>query len=251
MAKQTGIGSRFGIAGYDLSGDINSLSRIGGGFAPIDLTDITQAGYDRDSGLFDGGMDCVSYFDPATGASHERFASLPTTSAAGMWASGSAAGSAVACMVGRQADYPGNRGQDGSFMLSPTLQESDGYPLEWGVLLTTWSQSLSGAGNLTSVDLGSASPGAFGAVFYAQVFTFTGTSVTLKIQESSDNGAGDAFADVTGGGFTAVSAAHGHQRIMTAAQNVERYLRVVASGTFSAATIAVAAIRHKVAREYS
>lgn len=251
MAKSTGIGSRYGIGGYDVSGDINALNRIGGGPATIDMTDITQAGMDRSAGLFDAGMEAAAYFDPAAGASHEHFATLPTSSQVAMWASASAAGAAVACMIGKEIDYPANRGQDGAFMLAPNVQESDGFPLEWGVTLTTWGLSLSGAGNVASVDLGSASPGAFGAVFYAQVFTFTGTSITLKIQESSDNAVGDAFADVVGGGFSAISAAHGGQRVMTGAINVERYLRVVASGTFSAATLVVAAIRHRIARAYS
>ena len=74
--------------------------------------------------------------------------------------------------------------------------------------------------------------------------SFTGTSVTVKIQESSDNGAGDAWADVTGGGFTAATGVT-TQRLETArGQTVERYLRAVTTGTFSSATFAVVAVRN-------
>jgi hypothetical protein len=78
---------------------------------------------------------------------------------------------------------------------------------------------------------------------YLQVFSFTGTSVTVKIQESSDNAVGDAFADVVGGTFTAATGRTA-ERIATAAINVERYLRVVTTGTFSSAVFAVTAIRN-------
>lgn len=247
MGKQTGLGARFAVGGFDLGGDIQTLSRIGGGVpSPIIATDITQSGQARmgstlaadglPTGLYDGSMEAAVYFDPAANASHSQFSALPTTSSLFTFGAGAAAGSVVANLVAKQIDYPGNRGQNGSFMFAVSAQESDGIPLEWGFSLTTWGQSLSGAGNVASVDLGSASPGAFGASFHLQSFTFTGTSVTFKIQESSDNAVGDAFADVVGGGFTAVSTAHTWQRIDTAAINVERYLRVVATGTFSAWT---------------
>jgi hypothetical protein len=73
---------------------------------------------------------------------------------------------------------------------------------------------------------------------YLHVFSFAGTSVTVKLQESSDNGGGDAFADVTGGAFTAATG-RTWQRIATGTQNVKRYLRVVTTGTFSSAVFAV------------
>ncbi|MGH3587159.1 MAG: hypothetical protein ACRDQ0_12630, partial [Pseudonocardia sp.] len=100
-----------------------------------------------------------------------------------------------------------------------------------------------------SVDLGTASPGAFGLQAWLHVFSFTGTSCTVKIQESSDDAAGDAFADVTGGAFAAASAV-GAQRIATGAINVERYLRIVTTGTFSECTFAVTACRNETAVQF-
>lgn len=63
---------------------------------------------------------------------------------------------------------------------------------------------------------------------YLHVLAFTGTDATIKVQESSDNGATDAWADVVGGTFTAVTSGPQAQRLQTArGLTVERYLRVV------------------------
>lgn len=261
MAKVTGLGNQFAVGGYDLGGDVQTLSRIGGGpGSPLIATDITKSAQSRicsvlaadgiAAGLYDGAMEAAVFFDPAANASHSQFSALPLTSSLYSFAANASAGAATANLLAKQIDYAGARGADGSFMFSVSGQESDGVPLEWGVALTSWGLSLGGAGNVVSVDLGSASPGAFGAVFHLQAFSFTGTSVTFKIQESSDNAVGDAFADVVGGGFTAVSTAHVAQRIETGNINVERYLRVVASGTFSACTFSIMAHRRNALKSY-
>jgi hypothetical protein len=260
MTKTTGLGMQFAVGGYDLGGDVQTLSRVGGGpAAPLTATDIRMGAQARicsvlaadgiAAGLYDGGMEAAVYFDPAANASHSQFSALPTTSALYTCATSALAGAATANLMAKQIDYAGTRGQDGSFMFAVGAQESDGIPLEWGVALTSWGQSIA-AGNVASVDLGSASPGAFGAVFHLQVFTFTGTSVTFKIQESSDNAVGDAFADVVGGGFVATTAGRTTQRIETGNINVERYLRVVATGTFSAFTGFIHAHRRNALKSY-
>lgn len=98
---------------------------------------------------------------------------------------------------------------------------------------------------LDDVFLGEGST-AHGLQAYLQVLDFTGTSVTVKLQESSDDGGTDTWADVTGGGFAAATAP-GVQRIATARDlNVERYLRVVTSGTFSVADFLVVVVRNPV-----
>jgi hypothetical protein len=261
MAKTTGLGARFASGGYDLGGDVATLTRIGGGPAsPLDGTDITMSAHARicstlaadgvAAGMYDGAIEGSIFFNPATDRAHPVYSALPTASSLVTFGSNAAAGAVCANLVAKQIDYPGNRGADGSFMFNVSAQESDGIPLEWSYALTTWGQSLSGAGNVTSVDLGSASPGAYGAVFHLQSFTFTGTSVTFKIQESSDNAVGDPFADVVGAGFSAISAAHQWQRIETGAINVERYLRVVATGTFSAWTGVLTAHRRNALKSY-
>lgn len=68
----------------------------------------------------------------------------------------------------------------------------------------------------------------FGGQAYLQVFDFTGDDVTVKLQHSHDNGGEDAFADITGGGFTAIGSAPTTERIATAATlEIKRYVRAV------------------------
>lgn len=236
MTKQTGLGARLFVDGYDLSGDTQSLGRIGGGPAPIDVTGIDKSAPERIGGRRDGGIDWVSHFNPATDQAHLVLSTLPRTDRIVSYWQGTALGSPAAVCTAKQITYDPTRGADGALTMAVSAQ-SNSYGLEWGVQATAGRRVDTSATNGSSVDLGAAS--SFGLQAWLHVFAFTGTSVTVKLQQSSDNGAGDAFADVTGGGFTAATAA-GAQRIETARdQAVERYLRVVTTGTFTSADFAV------------
>lgn len=247
MAKQSGLGDNFFVDGYDLSGDTNSLGNISGPNSPIPVTGINKYAMERIGGKRDGLMSWVSYFNPTllTGA-HARYSALPTTDIIASYFRGTSLGDPSANLVAKQIGYDGNRGDDGSFTLAVEAQ-GNAYGLEWGKSLTAGQRTDTTATNGTSVDFGTGST-AFGLQAYLHVFTgFAGTSVTVKLQESSDNGAGDAFADVTGGAFTAATGITS-QRIATASgQTVERYLRVVTTGTFTNAVFAVSVIRNDTA----
>lgn len=242
MTKDTGLGDQFYIGGYDIGGDIQSLQRIGGGpNNPIDMTDITQSAHERAGGQLTGGMQLTAFHDVATGKVHERLSTLPRTDTIVSWGHGTTIGNVAASTVGKQLNYDPNRGQNGELLFSADV-ESNAYGLTFGNMLTAGKRTDTTATNGTSWDQGSVSPGAFGLVMFVHLFAFTGTSVTIKIQESSDNGAGDAFADVVGatsGALTTVGAL----RVQTGAINVERYLRVVTTGTFSNAVFWVQATR--------
>ncbi|MFF6781448.1 hypothetical protein [Streptomyces sp. NPDC012510] len=83
-----------------------------------------------------------------------------------------------------------------------------------------------------------------GAQAYLQVFSFAGTDVTVKLQHSHDNGSADAFADITGGGFTQVTSGPTTQRIEIAAgTEIKRYVRAVTttSGGFTSLVFTAAA----------
>ncbi len=155
---------------------------------------------------------------------------------------GTSLGSPSANLVAKQLNYDGTRDAEGNLTFALDCQ-SNGYGLEWGRQLTAGKRTDGSAGNGTGVDFGAAS--AFGLQAYLHVFAFTGTSVTVKLQESSDNGGADAWADVTGGGFVAATAI-GAQRIQTTRTlAVERYLRVVTTGTFTNAVFAVSVNRNE------
>lgn len=244
MAKTSGLGDNYFLSGYDLSGDINSLGRIGGGNAPIETTGIDKSAFERIGGRRDGGMDFVAYFNDAASQAHPRLSTLPTTDVISTYCRGTTLGNPAASLVAKQANYDGTRAQDGSFTFAcQTL--SNGYGLEWGKQLTAGKRTDTGATNGTGVDYGTGST-TFGLQAWLHVFSFVGTDATVKIQESSDNGA-DAYADVTGGGFTQITSGPTSQRIATSAVlTVERYLRVatVTTGGFTSLVFAVMVCRN-------
>ena len=245
MAKQSGLGDRLFVAGYNLSGDIGSLGRIGGGLAGTqDVTGIDKSAMERIGLDRDGSMEYSAFFNKATDHAHLRLSALPTADQILTYCRGTALGSPAASLVGKQINYDPTRAADGSLTIAvQTL--ANGYGIDWGRLLTAGIRTDTGATNGSSVDFGVGST-LFGLQAYLHVFAFTGTSVTVKLQESSDDGAGDAWADVVGGGFTAATGVTS-QRIETArGQTVERYLRVVTTGTFSNAQFAVAVTRNDV-----
>lgn len=241
MAKQTGLGDRFFTGGYDLSNDMGSIDAIGGGPTPAEVTGIDVEAFERIAGLFDARIEWSGWFNPSDDRGHARWGALLTGDQVYTYARGSAIGVPSAGLVGKQPDYAGSRGDDGSLTFKIGAMAAQGHTLEWGRLHTSASRTDTTATNGASVDGAAAS--AFGLVAYLQVLALTGTSVTVKLQQSSDNGAGDAWTDVPSGAFTAATG-RGAQRLQTgAADPVERYLRVVSSGTFTNAQFLVMVMR--------
>lgn len=243
--KSSGLGDNFYVHGYDLSGDINSLGSISGGNSPLDVTGINKSAFERIGGKRDGNIEFISYFNDATDQAHLRLSTLPTTDVHLYYARGTTLGNPAACLVGKQINYDGTRGDDGDFKFAVQAQ-CNAFGLEWGRQMTAGKRTDTTATNGASVDFGTGST-AFGLQAYLQVFAFTGTSVTVTIQESSDDGVGDPFANVTGGSFTAATGVTAERIATSASQTVERYLRVVTTGTFSNAIFAVMVNRNDTA----
>lgn len=249
--KSSGMGSQLWVAGYSLGGSTNGLSRISGGPAPIDLTDITQSAYERKGGKRDGGMTVVSYFNADAGASHAIYSTLPTADVAATYSLGSTIGALSASTLAKQIGYDGSRGDDGQFLLTVDAQ-ANGFGLQWGFMTTPGARTdaaATAAAAVSPLDQLSATPGAFGLVMYVHLISLGSGSVTIKIQSSSDN-AGDAYSDVTGATTAALSSAPTAVRVATAAIDIERYLKVVTTGSFTNAVFAVQAYRHRVQTDY-
>jgi hypothetical protein len=242
MAKQSGLGDQLYVAGYDLSGDIGSLGNIGGGPAALEVTAVDKSGFERIGGLRDGRIEFSAFFNKATDRAHPRLKLLPTTDAAVSYLRGTTLGNPGACEVAKQINYDGTRGNDGSLLLA-TEALANAFGIEWGRQLTAGKRTDGGAVNGTGVDFAAAS--AFGLQAYLQVFAFTGTSATVKLQESSNDGAGDAYADVAGAGFTVVSGITAERIQTSRSLAVERWLRVVTTGTFSNLIFSVVAVRNE------
>lgn len=244
MAKATGLGARLFYSGYNVSGDITAVGTIGGGPAALDATGIDKEAFERIGGIKDGRLEATAWWNPgaAADAAHNVFSTLPTTNQTLTYCHRATLGAPAAGLVAKQIDYAGTRANDGAFTFAVNGQAAAGVPLEWGVLGTAGIRTDTTATNGASVD-GTASS-AFGLSAYLHVFAFTGTSVTVAIEDSANN---TDFTAVTGGAFTAATGVT-HQRIATATgATIRRYLRVVTSGTFSNAQFAVLLVRHEVA----
>lgn len=318
--KTSGLGDNFYFAGYNLSGDISALSRIGGGPALLEVTGLDKSAIERIGGLFSGEISGNSWFNPSAAQQHAALSPLSTADQIAMWFRGTALGNPAAILKGPQINYDHTRGADGS--LSAVFQLlSSAYALFHGVQLTAGVRTDTAATNGTGVDLGVdptytpvnitsvgvANPGQvnatahglvtgdsvviagttttpsingnypvtvvnanqftipvnvtsgqagaagtvtrtsanFGLTAAIETFTFTGTSNTPKLQHSADDGAADAYADITGAAFAAITAAPNAQLIQTSAtRTIKRFVRLVSVGTFNPSTFACAAMRH-------
>lgn len=233
--KNGGLGDRLFIAGYDLSGDSNTIATTGGP-SPLDVTGVDKSAFERIGGLRDGSLSWTSYFNVASNQAHAVLSALPRTDVTAQYCRGTAIGGDAAAVVGKQPDYAGTRGNDGAFTFGVQIQ-GNGTALEWGNQLTAGLRTDTAATNGASYDQGAAT--AFGAQAYLQVSALTGTDVTVKIQDSADN---SSFADVTGLTFAQTTTARTTQRIATtSAQAIRRYLRAVTvtTGGFTSATFIV------------
>jgi hypothetical protein len=309
MSKVSGIGARFLVGGYDISGDVNALDSITSATNFLDSTDITQPAHSRLPGLRDGSMGFTVFFDNAN--AHPVLSALPTSDELMTFlVPPLAIGSAAVCLNAKQIDYPPARASDGGLTMKVEGQ-ANGYGLEWGLQLTPGVRTDTAATNGSSFDGGggfstpsvpasgtpvantsplpasvvisggtvsnvvvngvsvgtgdgtytvpasqsitltySAAPTwtwtlvtAYGAQCYLQVTAFTGTSVTVTVQQAPDNSTWTTLA-----AFTAVTAAPATQRLVVSnTTTVARYLRVITSGTFSNASFAVMVNRNPVA----
>jgi len=216
----------FLLGGYDISGDTSSLGEVGGGVATIDVTGIDKSAFERIGGLRDGRIEWVSHFNTALTKQHAVLSTLPTTDRQLMYGRGTNLGDPGACLVAKQLNYDPTRADDGKMTIAVQAQ-ANGYGLEWGVQLTAGLRTDTAATNGTGVD--TLASLAFGGQAYLQVTAFTGTDVTIKIQDSADN---VTFADVTSFAFTSVTAGPQTQRIAIAnTATIRRYVRVATTTT--------------------
>lgn len=243
MSKSSGLGQFLLVGGYDLSGDVGSLSNVHGGPAALDQTGIDKSAIERIGGVLDGGLDYQAWFNPATDRAHARLSTLPTADVHVMYGTASTLGASAACLVGKQMSYDPTRGQDGSLSMA-VPHVANGFGLEWCDLVTAGLRTDTAATNGSSLDGGAATTTGWSA--YLQLTAFSGTDVTVKLQDSADN---STWADVTAGAFTEVTAGPTVERITGAAgATLRRYVRAVTAttGGVTSATFAVAVTRHPV-----
>lgn len=244
MAKQSGLGQAFYVGGSDLSSDTQSGTQSGGP-APGDFTDITQSAHARQGLLRSGAVSMTMYYDPL--AAHPVLSALPTADVVMTYCTGVAIGAPAYCVNAKQVNYDGTRATDGMYLFKVD-GTSNSFGAEWGNLLTAGMRTDTAATSpATGFDTGGSL--SFGAQAYLHVAAFTGTDVTMTIQDSADN---TTFANITG--LSAFAQVTGSvplaQRIASSnTTTIRRYLRVITSttGGFTSATFAVIINKNPVA----
>lgn len=240
MAKESGLGDWLAIDGVDLGGDVGSVGSIHGGPAALEVPGIINLAQVRIGGERDGGIDFNSWWNSAAGQSHTTLSPLPLTDRIVSYFHGSTLGNDGASLVAKQGNYDPTRGTDGS--LSSTVScLANGFGLEWGNQVTPGKRSdVTATSPATGFDFTAAT--SFGWQAYLHVFSFTGTSVTVTLQDSADN---VTFAGFTGSAFTAATAI-GAQRLQASSSTatVRRYVRAITTGTFSQATFSVLLVKN-------
>lgn len=238
MAKQSGLGDQLYIGSTNVSGDIGSLSRVGGGITTFNVTGIDKSANERIGGKRDGGIEFSSWFNPSAGGAHVTVKPLPTADVLVSYFRGTTVGQPAASCNAKQVDYNEKRAEDGALSFDVGVQ-GDGFGLEWGNMLTPGIRSTAAAVNESGFDWTLATT--FGFQAYLHVFSFTGTSATIRVQDSPDN---VTYTDITGGAFASVTAPK-VERIAASPASIARWVRVGIFGTFSQCSYAVNFVRNE------
>jgi hypothetical protein len=241
MSKQSGLGDGLFLDDYDLSGDVGSLQRVAMPIATLDVTGINKRAHERIPGQHDGAIDYSAFWNASAGQSVPAFEDGLNGGADRLvtYCRGLTLGSPAASMLAKQTSVEWTRGQDGALTAAVSAVGS-AYGLDWGELHTAAVRTDTAATNGASVDGVAAT--AFGWQAYLHVLAFTGTSVTVAIEDSANN---STWAAVTGGAFVAATAA-GIQRLAGGrTATLRRYVRVVTTGTFTNAVFVVNVVRNQ------
>jgi hypothetical protein len=245
VAKTGGLGDNLYIQGFDASGDIQQLGNISGGPALLNFTAINKAAFERQGGLRSGQIESTAFFNhvPVTGGTHEKLSALPRTDVILTYCRGTTLGDPAASLTGKQVNYDPTRGDDGMLTFGVSGQ-SNGFGLEWGQQLTAGVRTDVAATNGAGLD--TTASASFGGQAYLQAFSFVGTDVTVKIQDSADN---VSFADVAGFAFTQITGGTplAERIALGPTATLRRYLRAstVTTGGFTSLAFSVNVIKNE------
>jgi hypothetical protein len=236
MAKKSGLNHGFYAGGYDISGDVSALNQLVVARPSLDLTGISQLARERAVGKSDAAIAGRCWWNDASNALHDALSSMPTTDVDVLYRMGITLGDPCAMMRAEQTNYDWDLQADGSLPGSFRFEGTAGLPLVFGRLLTAGAISQSSAGSETGIVDSAQTTNGLEA--WLQVISFTGTSITVSVEDSSDTTNG---TDGTWGNLVSFAAATGGQTTerVTVSGNVELGLRVNTSGTFTECTFIV------------
>jgi hypothetical protein len=245
MAKQSGLGDNFYIAGFDLSGDISSVDQMSAPLGLLDVTGIKKFGHEQIGAQRNADWQFTSFFEFGGTSNpifeHDALSGLPRGDVVGTYFRGTTLQNPAACINAKQVSYDPTRDNSGNLTIKVELA-ANSFGMEWGEMLTAGLRTDSAATAGSFIDDGAAS--SFGGQAYFQLVAFTGTSVTIDIQSATTSGGTYATTGLT----SSALAAKGAQRVAIAnTVTINRYLKVVTTGTFSNAVFAVAFMRNPIA----
>lgn len=234
MAKLPNVATRVYLDEFNLSGDLNAFTLNINQETPV-CTAFSDEGPRRIIGNHDYDAGYIGFLEPVTLLYDEQIFDLLGDGSDHYIAScpgANAEGSVVYEGTYRLSGQPRSAELGGVVMLNFDVEGSGG--LVRGVVLGNSVET--GTGQSTGIEQGATvSPEEYQVVF--RLIAFTGTDITIKVQESQNDDSGDPYADVSGltsGALTEI----GVVRASTTA-STEAWKRLDFSGTFSSATILV------------
>lgn len=228
MAFAHGKDAKVYVAEFDLTSMFDGVSSS----QACDLSEVTTFGdsaREYVTQLRDAEISLDGFFSGAANESHaELLATVGTATVVSVFPQGvGAAGDPAfgASLFG--VDYEISTGVSGAGRVSLSGQSNSG--IGAGILIGKML-AVSAAGNGSTVDeLGAAGTTTNGGSATFHLTEFTGTSITLKVQHSAN---GSSWTDlISSGALTAATGVGG-----TATGTVERYVRLLWTGTFTSAT---------------
>ena len=235
MAKQSGLGQRLYLRGYDISGDVGSIDNASTPTDLLDVTSIDKLAYERILGKRSGMLSFTTFFNDATDAEHDALKGLPTADVLALWLIGTTRGDVCAALTAKQINYDATRGEDGSLVFKVDLQGTAGLFLEYGLVLVA-KVTHGSATDETGITFGVQTT--VGAVGWLQHFGAadpipTGT-IEYDIEDSSDstNGIDGSWANLIAFSDVTDPWAETAERVAVDG-DVEKYVRASTNGTFA------------------
>ena len=239
MAKESGLNVRLYVEGKDMSGSANALSGAGYSQAMLETTPLNTSAATRITGLADGTLSVNGYFDTSDDAPWaEDSGKLPSSDVVVLVALSSAAGDPSVGMNAKEGEFNVSRSSGSAISIASSFS-GNGMGGEFGEMLTAHDDTHSSAGSGTVVDSGASSSS--GGAGYVQVISLGSGSVVVNLQESTSSGG--SYSNFMTFSTVAAAAAPSAERV-TMEGTVQRYIKVVTTGTFSNAKIAVAFARY-------
>lgn len=193
MAKVANVGTRIWLDQYDLSGFLNTAEQAVTQQLPP-VTCLSDTGPRRVVDNYDHSHRHGGFFDGASGTIDQIINALRGSDTdrylAHLWGASSEGGIVYESIV-KLSEDPRRGGAGGAVLLDAVFQGANG--MSRGVIIR--NGTITADGNGTGRNVGAT---AAGQVFQTVIRVFSGTftGFTVKLQESSDDGSGDAYEDI-------------------------------------------------------